>query len=291
MSRLLALDLGGTNLRAGVADAAAPAKVDIVGRWPAPAGLAAFEVRLRELVETHDPARIGIAIPGLATGTTCTWVPNLPWLDGVDLAAILPGLPLALGNDAQLSLLAEATDGAAAGLGDAILLAIGTGIGSAVLSGGRVVRGARGGATSFGWACADPSDTGDARDGWLERNASGRAFDRLAVSIGLADGARLIEEARAGNTLAQRLLDGPATALGSTLAGAVSLLDVRAVVLAGGVTTALDVLEPRIMATLRRQLPPHLRDVALVAGQFGAGAALAGAAVAAAGSPFWEDRK
>lgn len=291
MSRLLALDLGGTNLRAGVADAAAPAKVEFVGRWPAPAGLAAFEMRLRELVGAHGPDRIGIAVPGLATGTTCTWVPNLPWLDGVDLAAILPDVPLALGNDAQLSLLAEATGGAAAGLGDAILLAIGTGIGSAVLSDGRVVRGARGGATSFGWACADPSDAGDERDGWLERHASGRAFDRLATTIGLADGAQLIEEARDGNPQAQNLLGGPAAALGTALAGAVSLLDVRAVVLAGGVTAALDVLEQPIMAALRRQLPPHLRDVVLVAGQFGAGAALAGAAIAAAGSPLWEDRK
>lgn len=291
MSRLLALDLGGTNLRAGVADAGRPGVVETIGRWPAPAGLADFEARLRELVDTHDPDRVGIAIPGLASGTTCTWVPNLPWLDGVDLAAILPGRPLVLGNDAQLSLLAEATGGAAAGLGDAILLAIGTGIGSAVLSGGRVVRGAHGGATSFGWACADPSDAGDERDGWLERHASGRAFDRLAATIGLADGAALIEAARGGNAQAQRLLDGPATVLGTALAGAVSLLDVRAIVFAGGVATALDVLEQPIMAALRRQLPPHLRDVSLLAGQYGPGAALAGAAIAAAGSTLWEDRK
>ena len=291
MSRLLALDLGGTNLRAGVADAGRPGVVETVGRWPAPVNLAGFEALLRELVEAHDPVRIGIAIPGLARGTTCTWVPNLPWLDGVDLAVILPGLPLALGNDAQLSLLAEATEGAAAGLGDAILLAIGTGIGSAVLSGGLVVRGARGGATSFGWACADASDVGDDRDGWLERHASGRAFDRLAATIGLADGAALIEAARRGNAQAQALLDQPASALGTALAGAVALLDARAIVFAGGVATALDVLEKPIIAALHRQLPPHLRAVRLLAGQYGPGAALAGAAIAAAGSPLWEDRK
>lgn len=291
MSRLLALDLGGTNLRAGVADAGRPGVVESIGRWPAPARLADFEVILRELVETHDPAGVGIAIPGLATGTTCTWVPNLPWLDGVDLAAMFPGLPLVLGNDAQLSLLAEATGGAVSELEDAILLAIGTGIGSAVLSGGRVVRGAGGGATSFGWACADPSDAGDDRDGWLERHASGRALDRLAATIGLADGAGLIEAARGGNVQAQHLLEGPASALGTALAGAVALLDVRAIVFAGGVATALDVLEKPIIAALQRQLPPHLRAVRLLAGQYGPGAALAGAAIAAAGSPLWEDRK
>src|SRR5690606_33977443 len=116
-------------------------------------------------------------------------------------------------------------------------------------------------------------------------------FDRLAAAIGLADGATLIEAARGGNAQAQRLLDGPASALGTALAGAVALLDVRAIVFAGGGATALDVLEQPIMAALRRQLPPHLRDVALVAGQYGPGAALAGAAIAAAGSTLWEDRK
>lgn len=291
MSRLLALDLGGTNLRAGVANAACPTKVQTVGRWPAPADLPAFTGLLDGLIREHRVDRIGVAIPGFADGATCVWVPNLPWLDGIDLAALVPQTPVALGNDAQLALLAEATDGAAAGLGDAILLAVGTGIGSAVLSGGRVVRGARGGATSFGWACADPTDPGDERDGWLERNASGRALDRLARTIGLDDGMALIERARAGDGQARALLQGPAAALGTTLAGAVALLDARTVVFAGGVASALDVLEAPILGVLRRQLPPHLRDVRLVAGRHGAGAALAGAAGAAAGSALWEDRR
>lgn len=291
MSRLLALDLGGTNLRAGVADATDPASVEIVGRWAAPSDLASFGRLVGQLVSEHRADRAGLAIPGLASGNTCVWVPNLPWLDGVDAAALVPEIPVALGNDAQLSLLAEATDGAAAGRGDAILLAIGTGIGSAVLSGGRVVRGAHGGATSFGWACADPADPGDERDGWLERHASGRALDRLARSADLADGGELIERARGGDAQAGALLDAPAAALGTTLAGAVALLDIRAIVFAGGVASALDVLEARILAAMRRQLPPHLRDVQLVAGRFGPGAALAGAAIAAAGSKLWEDRK
>ena len=68
-------------------------------------------------------------------------------------------------------------------------------------------------------------------------------------------------------------------------------MDVRAIVFAGGVATALDVLEKPIIAALQRQLPPHLRAVRLLAGQYGPGAALAGAAIAAAGSTLWKDRK
>ncbi|HHY49481.1 MAG TPA: ROK family protein, partial [Alphaproteobacteria bacterium] len=177
MSAILALDLGGTRLRAGLAAGDEPAAVTTLGEWDAPRSREAFSEIVGKLAAAHRVERLGLSIPGLARGTTCVWVPNLPWLDGVDVAVLFPGLVVGLGHDAQLALLAEAEAGCAQGATDAILLAIGTGIGSAVLAGGRIVRGATGAACSFGWAAADVSDPGDERLGWLERQASGRALD------------------------------------------------------------------------------------------------------------------
>jgi hypothetical protein len=65
------------------------------------------------------------------------------------------------------------------------------------------LRGAHGGATSFGWACADPDDPGDDRTGWLERQAAGRALDGIARDNDMADGGTLI--ARASDPLAWTL--------------------------------------------------------------------------------------
>lgn len=289
MSRALAIDLGGTNLRAGLSDPARPEQIEPIGSWPAPGGRRAFEELIRRLLADHAVSQMGIAVPGLAVGTTCVWIPNLPYLDGLDLATAFPDIPIALGNDAQLALLAEASAGAAKGLSDVILLAIGTGIGSAVLSGSRILRGARGGAASFGWASADPADPGDDRDGWLERNASGRALDRLASKAGLENGAALIEQARAGDDEARRLLDKAAGVLGTALAGAVALLDPQKVLITGGVAAAFDVLEPAVLSAMRRQLPPHLRAITLASGAFGTGASLAGAGIAAFKGEFWEE--
>ena len=231
--------------------------------------------------------RLGIGVPGLATGTTCRWVPNLPYLDGLDLADALPGIEVGLGNDAQLSLLAEAGAGAAQGLTDVVLLAIGTGIGSAVMAGGRIVAGAGGGACSFGWAAADLSDPGEDRSGWLERHASGRALDAAAATIGLENGTALVAAVRAGNVDASRALAAPAHALGTALAGVVALLDPQAVIFAGGVAASLDVLEPMILAALRRQLPPHLRGIRLLPGTFGPRAGIVGASFAGARGQAW----
>src|SRR5262249_12610922 len=155
-------------------------------------------------------------------GTTCRWIPNLPYLDGLDLQGAFPGASIGLGNDAQIAMLAEASLGAAHGMSDAILLSIGTGIGSAVLANRAIVAGAHGGACSFGWASADADDPGDERNGWLERVASGRALDRIAARHGMSSGGDLIEAARRGDPAALSALELPCRQLGMALAGAVA---------------------------------------------------------------------
>jgi len=290
MSRILAIDLGGTRCRAGLATSDDPAAVQPVGEWAAPQSRAAFLALLREQLAAHGASRLGLGIPGLAQGSVCRWVPNLDYLDGLDLGAALPGVTVGLGNDAQLALLAEIGAGAASGMSDAILIAIGTGIGSAVLSGGRIVAGAHGGACSFGWASADPDDGGDDRSGWLERMASGRALDALALAAGHADGLALVQAARDGDARAVAALEPPMRLLGTALAGAVALLDPEAIILAGGVVRAADVLAPLIEPALRRQLPPHLRQIVLRPGRFGAQAGLVGAAFAGAWGAEWRHR-
>jgi len=289
MRAILAIDLGGTRLRAGIADSANPAGVTAVGEWPAPQAREDFLAQLRQLLIAHGATHLGIGIPGLAQGTTCRWVPNLSYLDGLDLADALPGISIGLGNDAQLALLAEAKAGAANGLSDAILLAIGTGIGSAVLAGGRIVTGSGGGACSFGWAAADVADAGEDRSGWLERQASGRVLDAAAAGIGLPDGSALVRAARSRDPEALQALEAPMHALGTALAGAVALLDPEAVILAGGVAASVGVLAPIVLPALRRQLPPHLRTIGIRPGQFGPKAGLVGAAFAGAYGVNWRD--
>ncbi|MCV3206124.1 ROK family protein [Mesorhizobium sp. YC-39] len=287
MTRVLAIDLGGTNLRAALHSGNVRA-LETLSREAAPDSLDAFVARIRALCAEAAPVEaLGLAVPGLADGSVCRWIPNLPWLDGVDIAALFPELRVAVGNDAQIAMLAEAADGAAKGMSDAILLAIGTGIGSAVLANGRIVAGAHGGACSFGWACADIKDPGDERSGWLERVASGRALDVLAREIELSDGGQLIEAARAGELAALTVLELPSRRLGIALAGAVALLDPQMILISGGLADAVDVIGPPLLAALRRQLPSHMRDIVLRPGAFGSRAGLVGAALAGLAGPQW----
>lgn len=287
MSTILAIDLGGTRCRIGRATSFAPAAVRASANVDAPASRADFIALVEAHLAEHHAQALGLGIPGLAEGTTCRWVPNLPYLDGLDLAEAFPSVSIGLGNDAQLSLLAEARSGAAQGMRDAILLAIGTGIGSAVLADGAIVGGNMGAACSFGWAALDLDDPSQDTSGWLERHCSGRALDGLAARLGLADGAALIERARSGDQAPIDALGRPMQILGTALAGAVSLLAPKAVILAGGVADAFDVLSPLIEQGLVRHLPPHLRTIELLAARHGPAAGLIGAAFAGAMGPAW----
>jgi glucokinase len=287
---VLAIDLGGTRFRAGAAPLDDPVAVQSLGEWPAPSDRDGFMALVREQLARTGAGHLGVGVPGLARGTASAWIPNLPYLDGLDLSNAFPGTPVALGNDAHLALLAEASAGAARNVDDALLLAVGTGIGSAVLAGGAIVAGSHGGAASFGWASADLEDRGQDVSGWLERHASGRALDTAAKSLGLSDGEALVAAARAGDAKALSALRQPMRALGTALAGAVALLDPALVILAGGVAKSLDVLAPLILDALRPQLPRHLRGIELRAGEFGARAGLVGAAFAGARGSAWRQQ-
>lgn len=290
---LVGVDLGGTRLRvAAVRRGDSEMIATRVPPMAAPTSLAELRERVAEAVEDLAPAgasAIGVTIPGLVDGTRCRWVPNLPDLDGCDLATELGslGAPVVAMNDAHAALLAEATAGAAAGADTAVLLAIGTGIGSAVLAGGRIVLGANGGACSFGWACADVADQGDQRHGWLERHASGTALDDAARRLGLPDGAAAVDAARSGDPLADAEVARVGRALGVAVAGAVALLDPSVVIVSGGVADSLDVLLPAARAALDTHVPAHLRGVPIVAGRFGPDAGLVGALAAARRGPRW----
>ena len=287
MSAILAIDLGGTRCRIGLATSVDPGAVRAVANLPAPTTRQDFIALVRGQLAEHGAQALGLGIPGLAEGSICRWVPNLPYLDGLDLAEALPGISIGLGNDAQLSLLAEARSGVAAGVADAILLAIGTGIGSAVLAGGTIISGNLGAACSFGWASVDVDDAGEDVSGWLERHCSGRALDALARQQGWADGTALIAQARAGNAAARKVLERAMQILGTALAGAVALLAPRAVIFAGGVADGFDVLAPLIESGLVRHLPPHLRQVELIAARHGPAAGPIGGAFAGAMGPAW----
>jgi len=152
----VAIDFGGTTIKIGLVDAG---KVVAKTRIPAfsEKGLAARLPEavnaVRELLRGRGSSiakcrGLGLALPGIVDADCCTLlsVPEHKYEDAVGFdfrrwASETFALPLAMENDARAALLGEAAYGAARGSRDAVLVMFGTGIGTAAIMNGVVVRG------------------------------------------------------------------------------------------------------------------------------------------------------
>jgi glucokinase len=287
------LDVGGTNLRLLAEDPGGRRTPLLNAPVPAPpdrgepgdaayhAFLATVDKLIGEAGVAGRVAGLGAGLPGTVDGARPAWVPNLPYLDGrplaADLATRVGAAHVELGNDAQLALLGEAEEGAARGCRAALLVAVGTGIGGAIMAGGRIVRGARGSAGAFGWLPAGgTAATPD--QGAFELAASGRALDRLA---GPGGSRALVAAARAGDPEAVATVAAYGRALGTGIAALASILDPEVVLLGGGLSEAADVLAEPIAAAAAEAASPNGRRVPLRPAALGAAAGAVGALHAA----------
>jgi len=246
------------------------------------AALAAGRVRdaVRALEERRGERAswIGIGAPGLAApdGRSIAWMQgrlaglqDLVWSE-----ALGTDTPTVVLNDAQAALLGEAWQGAARGARDCVLLTLGTGVGGAMMQGGRLVRGRLGRAGHFGHLSLDPAGApsitgmpgsleGAVGDETLPERSKGR----------FGDARSLVEAWRAGDTDAGEVWLRSVRALGCAIASIVNAVDPEAVIVGGGIAQAgpalfeplakvLDEVEWRPTGTSVRVLPALLGEMA-----------------------------
>lgn len=277
----LGVDVGGTHTRIGVDDGAAD---ELVRRLPTPPTWEALVDAVRaardEAQHRAPVAAIGVGVPGTVDRAGACWTPNVAYLCREGVAAQLRAAldrEVLVANDAQLALLAEARRGAATGCADAALIVAGTGVGGAIMRGGRLVRGARGGAGAFGWLLFDLDDAGNAEHGHLERIASGSAL-RARAGVGAAAGA---DE----DHVDEALLDDAAATLGAATATVASALDPDVVVVGGGLGMRLQPHAASLRAAHHRHASPAGRQIPVVWSEMGDRAGTVGAALAAREGP------
>ncbi|MGZ5423449.1 MAG: ROK family protein [Candidatus Aminicenantales bacterium] len=226
-------------------------------------------------------AAVGVCVPGIVySASGKVWAPNIPGWDQYPLLKKIGGLsplravPLVLESDRSAYVAGEAWKGAAAGARDAVFLAVGTGIGAGIISGGRILHGHEDIAGAVGWFGLDPDFKPEyASMGCFEAEASGnsvarKARERLAkgrpsAMLDLAGG--VIEAVTAEIVAAAaRRQDPPAmevvadvvTYLAMGIANIVSILNPEVVVLGGGLFQAADLFLPPVRREFKRWAQP-----------------------------------
>lgn len=311
---VIGVDLGGTKLLAGLVREDLTV-LERVYRLAPPSGdpedlLQHVVDEVRELLESGivDPARVravGVGIPslvdrerGVAVSTVHQPLDDVPVRD--ELQDRLQ-LPVALDNDANCAALAEWRAGAAQGCDDVVLLTVGTGIGSGVIAGGRLLRGSTGAATELGHMVVDfdgPPCQGACRNqGCLEALASGSALGRegarlagqrpgselarLAAEGNAITGVHVTEAARRGDRAAGEALERIGTLLGVGIANAMNIFNPELVLIGGGVSDAGDLLLDPARTEARRRARPPSNRARVQRAAFGPEAGMVGGAVLA----------
>lgn len=263
------IDLGGTKvyavaLRGDEVVAEAKAKTPTQGGPLAVVdAIAALVAGLRTAVpaDAGSVAGVGVGAPGVVDADGMVReAPNLPgWLEPFALGEALAGelgLPVVVENDVNAGIVAEHRLGAARGEDDVLGLFVGTGVGGALILDGRLRRGASGGAGEIGHTVVarDGRRCGCGGLGHLEAYAGRAGMERRArkleaggeqtLLVDLAKRKRMTSSVFAkalagGDKVAAALVDEAVGALGLAVASAATLLDLRLVVMGGGLAERL----------------------------------------------------
>ncbi|WP_307868669.1 ROK family glucokinase [Umezawaea beigongshangensis] len=259
----IGIDVGGTSVRAGVVDGDG-AVLDTT-RSPTPSGAEPLEqaiaAAVAELAGRHRVTAVGLAVAGFVTSDrrSVRFAPHLAWRQApvADRMSERLGMPVVLEHDANAAALGEHRFGAARGAKVAALVAIGTGIGGALLLDGQVFRGAHGVAPELGHLRVVPGGRPCpcGKSGCWERYCSGTALSTTAVELlakhpgastvlareaagdaRAVTGRRVAGAARDGDPLALRAMADLARWLGDGLALVADVYDPEVVVVGGGVS-------------------------------------------------------
>ncbi|MFC0627534.1 ROK family protein [Kribbella deserti] len=297
---VLALDVGGTKLAAGVVTPDGHALSFVTAPTGIDDGPATVVDRLTELghealrsaaalgnkagVTGNDVVALGIGCGGpLDPGTgTILGPPGLPgWYD-VPLGPLMAerfGRPAYVENDASAAALGEYRWGGW-NVRSLVYLTVSTGLGGGVILDGELFRGAAGQGGELGHVVVDwqGRECGCGARGCAEAYVSGTAIARRAEEARQADPAsslaglpaitarEVVTHARAGDRLARAIWDETTAILARTVAVLINVWEPELVVLGGGVTRAGGhLLDPVREGALRQAMLPAAKacDVAL----------------------------
>ncbi len=312
----LGIDIGGTNTKYGIVnhrgEILAKGRIKTEAYNDPQTFVDALFEEVNPLIKQYCEGKtlegIGIGAPNANYYRgTIEHAPNLNWKGVIPFGEMISkkfDLPSKLTNDANAAALGELLYGAARGMKDFIMITLGTGVGSGIVCGGKLVYGHDGFAGELGHTIVKPNgrkhwSTGS--EGSLESYASATGITITAKKMRAEFPESLLnrfkEDEINSKTVHQCALEGDPTAievfrytgqkLGEALANFVMFSSPEAILLFGGVIQAGDfILKPTKLHMERNLLPIFRGKVQLVFSELNE----ADAAILGASALVWENR-
>lgn len=215
----------------------------------------------KEGISKDEVQGIGIGVPGpVLNASVVTRCVNLGWGE-IDVAGTLSkiiGLPVKVGNDANVAALGEMWQGGAKGSSNVVMVTLGTGVGGGIIVDGRIVAGANGAGGEIGHlnVCEDEHEACNCgQHGCLEQYASATGVVRMAKRklAKISEETSLhkfedltakdvFDEAKAGDKVALEIVNEVCEILGKALGKIACVVNPEVFVIGGGVSKAGQIL-------------------------------------------------
>lgn len=303
----IGVDIGGTKINAGLVDVSGriltetTLPTEAASRKVMERARAAVDRVLAETARLDEPVEIigiGVGTAGQINrpgGSVLYAMDTMPGYTGTPVRRILEeayGLPVYVDNDVNVLAVAEKRLGGGRGVRDFVCVTLGTGVGGAVVTGGRLLHGAKGAAGEIGHLSVryDGPRCICGGIGCLELYASGTGIARLMRERREQDlpgteqtelTAREVAELwLRGDPSAAWVMEQAVCALAAGLAGVIHLLNPEVIMVGGGVA---DIGEPFFRRlreeTDRRTMGPHSGTVRIMPAVMGSRSGMIGAAL------------
>jgi len=290
MSLLIGIDVGGTNLRLGVVKSSIGAlqlleemrfRADFSQMCKAHSPEIAWQNILTITAEViqqvrqqyADVSAVGIGFPGFIDPHTqkIAQSPNLPGLKNVDLSADLSQLiqlPVVVENDALAAAYGEYANQHVAQAGNLIYLGLGTGVGGGLILNGKAFQGDHGVAMEVGHIIvqANGRQCGCGNLGCMEQyaSASGVANTFYILTSQQLNANEIATLADQGNLAGLDAYALAGKSLAQALAHTLKVIDVKNIVIGGGMSAAWPLMQGAFQQQLTQDLIPVLRNKLII---------------------------
>lgn len=309
------VDLGGTSIKAGLVSGESGMIRSISCDTDAHEGPSAVLDRMSSLISEclsdanlPNPPPVGIGSPGAVNWdrTTVSYPPNFADWHVVQMGSEIQtrlGFPvqIVVENDANVAALGSARFGAGRPFSSFLMVTLGTGVGGAIIHNRELFRGSTGAAGELGHMSIDyegpvaESGVPGAIEAYIGQRFLSRTAHRILKSkpeslvhqMVAQRGTKITPEilfdaAKKGDAPSIEILAWAGRKLGAGLGSAVNLLDIRKIVIGGGLSMAGDFILVPAAQTLLQFVTPALRDgVEIVRETLGNDAGILGAAMLA----------
>lgn len=260
------VDIGGTTVKIGLFTVDGnltekweiTTRVDEGGKYILNDIAESLENKMKERnISKENVAGIGMGVPGpVKEDGTVLRCANLGW--GIfnvsdELGGII-GLPVEVGNDANMAALGEMWQGGGKGYSNIVMVTLGTGVGGGIILNGKMLSGVNGAGGEIGHIQVNDTETevcGCGRKGCLEQYTSATGIVRMAnIALNNTDrpsslrtvqyvsAKEVFDAAKKGDDLAIELVENHGKCLGKALAMIACVVDPEVFVIGGGVSRA-----------------------------------------------------